>query len=298
MIFQVWMDDKLLAESPLVRANDAWHLDVPLPPGGKMVRLVATDAGDGINCDHADWADAGFIPQGAHRAPRPYATRRLDRVLGAPCAPYNRRTASLCDSPFGSDSRCAVRTLQPAHRVPMRFAVWTGFSVRRAHPTTGAPRPYATRRLDRVLGAPCPPYNRRTASLCDPPFGSGSRCAVRTLQPAHRVPMRLADWIGFWLRPTPATASTAITPGGLTPASSCRVRTAHCVTRPPFGSGSRSPCAPYRTASLCARRLIRLRAHPTTGAPRPLTRRWIGATDAGDGINCDHADWADAGFIL
>lgn len=29
--------------------------------GAKTLRLVVTDAGNGINNDHADWADAKFI---------------------------------------------------------------------------------------------------------------------------------------------------------------------------------------------------------------------------------------------
>ncbi len=61
VVFQVWMDDRMLCESPVMRANDVWYLDVELPADGKLVRLIATDAGDGINCDHADWADAGFV---------------------------------------------------------------------------------------------------------------------------------------------------------------------------------------------------------------------------------------------
>ena len=32
-----------------------------LARGGAELKLLVTDAGDGINCDHADWADAVFV---------------------------------------------------------------------------------------------------------------------------------------------------------------------------------------------------------------------------------------------
>jgi hypothetical protein len=59
--FSVAVDGKVLAESPILRVGDAWHFDVELPPGGRRLRLLAGDAGDGINADHADWASAGFL---------------------------------------------------------------------------------------------------------------------------------------------------------------------------------------------------------------------------------------------
>ena len=52
-----------LYESPVLRANEAWTIDVKIPAGSQRIRLVVTDAGDGINCDHADWAVAGFLEQ-------------------------------------------------------------------------------------------------------------------------------------------------------------------------------------------------------------------------------------------
>ena len=59
--FAVYVDGKLLCESPVLRQNDYWFINVPLPPGAKQIRLLAGDAGDNINCDHADWANAGFL---------------------------------------------------------------------------------------------------------------------------------------------------------------------------------------------------------------------------------------------
>ncbi|MCY3021831.1 MAG: NPCBM/NEW2 domain-containing protein [Planctomycetota bacterium] len=63
VVFEVHADDKLLAQSPKLtwRTNRCWHFDVPLPAVTKRVRLVVTDAGDGIAADHADWVDAGFV---------------------------------------------------------------------------------------------------------------------------------------------------------------------------------------------------------------------------------------------
>jgi len=36
-------------------------LNVKIPANSKTIRLIATDANDGIECDHADWAEAGFL---------------------------------------------------------------------------------------------------------------------------------------------------------------------------------------------------------------------------------------------
>jgi hypothetical protein len=59
--YQVFVDGKLLHESPVLRQGEAWFINVPIPPGSKQIRLVVGDAGDGINCDHGDWGDAGFL---------------------------------------------------------------------------------------------------------------------------------------------------------------------------------------------------------------------------------------------
>ena len=59
--FAVYVDGKLLCETPVLRQNDYWFINVALPPNGRQIRLLAGDAGDGINCDHADWANAGFL---------------------------------------------------------------------------------------------------------------------------------------------------------------------------------------------------------------------------------------------
>jgi hypothetical protein len=55
----------LLAASPVLSAKTIrdWAFDLPLNARFKQLRLVVTDAGDGIACDHADFADAGFVSQ-------------------------------------------------------------------------------------------------------------------------------------------------------------------------------------------------------------------------------------------
>lgn len=51
-----------LAKSPALQSGkQAQHsFDVPLPAGIAKLHLVVDDAGDGANCDHADWVNAGF----------------------------------------------------------------------------------------------------------------------------------------------------------------------------------------------------------------------------------------------
>jgi hypothetical protein len=63
VVFQVWADKKLLEESPPLtwKTLNRWHFDVPIPAKAKSLRLVVTDAGDGIAADHADWVEAGFV---------------------------------------------------------------------------------------------------------------------------------------------------------------------------------------------------------------------------------------------
>jgi len=80
--FEVYGDVKemgekpvLLAQSPVLSANTLrwWAFDLDLNSRFKELRLVVTDAGDGISCDHADVVDAGFIvpPKKDREAPPP-----------------------------------------------------------------------------------------------------------------------------------------------------------------------------------------------------------------------------------
>jgi hypothetical protein len=62
IVFKVFIDGKEAAASPVMRIlSPAWRFDLPIPPGSKLIALVAMDAGDGSREDFADWADAGFL---------------------------------------------------------------------------------------------------------------------------------------------------------------------------------------------------------------------------------------------
>ncbi|MGW3649093.1 NPCBM/NEW2 domain-containing protein [Streptomyces sp. NPDC000878] len=56
--FEIWADDtKVASTGVLTNAMPAEHLSADVT-GARTVRLVVTDGGDGIDSDHADWADA------------------------------------------------------------------------------------------------------------------------------------------------------------------------------------------------------------------------------------------------
>ncbi|MBD0734818.1 NPCBM/NEW2 domain-containing protein [Streptomyces sp. CBMA29] len=55
--FQIYRDSTLVADSGTRTGNDAAARLTADLTGGTTLRLVVTDAGDGMNYDHADWAD-------------------------------------------------------------------------------------------------------------------------------------------------------------------------------------------------------------------------------------------------
>jgi hypothetical protein len=62
VIFKIFIDGKLKAESPVMKITEQpWRFDVPVPAGSDHITLVASDAGDGNREDLANWVDAGFI---------------------------------------------------------------------------------------------------------------------------------------------------------------------------------------------------------------------------------------------
>lgn len=65
LICQVLVDDKLLAQTPVMKFGsvERWHFDVVLPVSAKRVVIVVDDAGDDNKSDHADWINAGFITE-------------------------------------------------------------------------------------------------------------------------------------------------------------------------------------------------------------------------------------------
>jgi alpha-galactosidase len=61
VVFRVYRDAALVADSGVRTASDPpRRLSADLT-GGSKLRLVVTDGGDGINYDHADWADAKLV---------------------------------------------------------------------------------------------------------------------------------------------------------------------------------------------------------------------------------------------
>jgi hypothetical protein len=62
VVFKVFIDGKLAAESPRMRISEGpWRFDIPIPAGSEQVSLATTDAGDGNREDNANWVNAGFI---------------------------------------------------------------------------------------------------------------------------------------------------------------------------------------------------------------------------------------------
>ena len=73
--FQVYVDGNPRFDSGIMREQDVPRkVEVPLE-GAETLRLVVTDAGDGIACDCADWADARLV-----RAQAPKERQPQDRI--------------------------------------------------------------------------------------------------------------------------------------------------------------------------------------------------------------------------
>ena len=69
--FEVWVDGKKVADSGVMRGGQEPKLLKADLTGAKRLVLRVTDAGDGINFDHADWAGAVlFIASGAAGKPQ------------------------------------------------------------------------------------------------------------------------------------------------------------------------------------------------------------------------------------
>jgi len=66
--FLVYLDGKVVDDSGVMKSGAIRKVDVDLT-GAKALRLVVEDAGDGIDHDHADWADAKLIMVEGTKAP-------------------------------------------------------------------------------------------------------------------------------------------------------------------------------------------------------------------------------------
>jgi hypothetical protein len=61
VVFQVFADGRKVFDSGTMHGKQpAQKISIPLD-GAEELTLIVTDAGDGINCDHADWANARLI---------------------------------------------------------------------------------------------------------------------------------------------------------------------------------------------------------------------------------------------
>ncbi len=82
VIFQVFVDDKKVFDSGVMRETDPpRHVSVSVE-GAEELRLVADEAGDGITCDCANWADA--------RLTRNPAAKKRPLATGVDIAPFGK----------------------------------------------------------------------------------------------------------------------------------------------------------------------------------------------------------------
>ncbi|QDU66156.1 NPCBM/NEW2 domain-containing protein [Engelhardtia mirabilis] len=61
VVFQVLIDGEVAVSSPTLRTQERWHFDLPIFEGAEQLTLRVLEADSGIDSDHADWVDCGFI---------------------------------------------------------------------------------------------------------------------------------------------------------------------------------------------------------------------------------------------
>jgi nicotinamidase-related amidase len=62
VVFKIFIDGKLAAESPVMRiSQEAWRFDVEIPQGSRRINISCTDAGSRNILDYGNWLDAGFV---------------------------------------------------------------------------------------------------------------------------------------------------------------------------------------------------------------------------------------------
>ena len=85
VIFRVYADSRLVADSGILRARQpAHHLHADLS-GAQTVTLEVSDTGDGNSFDHADWCDAFFtVKDGASLKPLPHPPTEQLGILTPP----------------------------------------------------------------------------------------------------------------------------------------------------------------------------------------------------------------------
>jgi hypothetical protein len=117
VVFQVFADGKKVFDSGVLREADAARkvaLDVR---GAEELRLVATDAGDGITCDCANWAEARLIREpGAARRPASPAVNiaRFARVVAwDPAQKQGTKASRIEEMPAGDIFPCVELAPSP-----------------------------------------------------------------------------------------------------------------------------------------------------------------------------------------
>lgn len=62
VVFKVFIDGRLAAESPVLRISQApWRFDVSIPPGSRQVVLICDDNGAHSPYNLGNWVEAGFV---------------------------------------------------------------------------------------------------------------------------------------------------------------------------------------------------------------------------------------------
>jgi hypothetical protein len=62
VIFKVFIDGKLAAESPVMRiSQEPWRFDIAIPPNSRRINISCTDANSRNILDYGNWLDAGFV---------------------------------------------------------------------------------------------------------------------------------------------------------------------------------------------------------------------------------------------
>ncbi len=110
VIFRVEVDGKLIFESkPVSDSTPAQELKISVA-GARQLRLVASDAGDGIGCDMANWAEARLIRQDD----MPSFGTVVTRLNGQAAPPPSGNCCGL--SLIANTSGPQVLVMQPARR--------------------------------------------------------------------------------------------------------------------------------------------------------------------------------------
>jgi hypothetical protein len=64
IIFKVFIDGRLVAQSPVMRiSQEPWRFNVPIPAGSRQLTLVCDDAGNHNPYNLGNWVDAGFCKE-------------------------------------------------------------------------------------------------------------------------------------------------------------------------------------------------------------------------------------------